>query len=71
MKSDLVQKLRTWKGRALTHVVLNEAADEIERLRKRESELLEQVGKMHAELRKAYALHDVLLERIRDRELDG
>jgi hypothetical protein len=33
MKTDLVQKLRTWKGKALTHVVLNEAADEIERLR--------------------------------------
>lgn len=33
-KVDLVEKLRTWKGRALTHVVLNEAADEIERLRK-------------------------------------
>ena len=33
MADDLVQKLRTWKGKALTHVVLKEAADEIERLR--------------------------------------
>lgn len=71
MKSELVQKLRTWKGKALTHVVLNEAADEIERLRRREVELLRQVETMRAELNKAYAIHDVLLERIREKELDG
>lgn len=38
-KVDLVEKLRTWKGHALTHVVLNEAADEIERLRAKVKEL--------------------------------
>ena len=37
-KPDLVQKLKTWKGRALTHVVLNEAADEIERIRAQRDE---------------------------------
>lgn len=39
-KVDLVQKLRTWKGHALTHVVLAEAADEIERLRAENARLL-------------------------------
>ena len=43
VKIDLVQKLRTWNGRALTHVVLNQAADEIERLRA----VIEAVANLH------------------------
>jgi hypothetical protein len=34
MKQDIVETLRTWKGKALTPVIMNKAADEIERLRK-------------------------------------
>lgn len=56
-KNDLVQKLRTWKGRALTHVVLAEAADEIERLRD--------------ELARVYTLADYLAERLREHESLG
>lgn len=58
-KVDLVQKLRTWKGHALTHVVLNEAADEIEMLR---NALALAVGEMSSSGEYSYLSPDQLMQ---------
>ncbi len=52
MTDDIVTRLRTWESEFDLHWTLpNEAADEIERLRKENAELLEEIKEVHEEYR--------------------